>query len=186
MPNDDEIFSQFSLEDACSVASTEAPLSPEEAKIYDLGLIGLMMRYIYLGSGNYAQKTEDLHSIKTILLEHGDLLKMEASIEFITTQLDNQFATQPGFQFNQKVIMSSVKCLFNAKDPDDIEMALSLLCEDFRTISKPKPTQNTPISFSHPVVNDDSPNQCCLCPRLAKFLRLFFHNLTLKEKTFSI
>ena len=171
MPNDyDDTFSQSSsqssLEYASSTASTEAPLSLEEEKIYHLGLIGLISRYIYLGSGDYQQKKEDLQNIKTILLQNVDLLNSEASIEFITTKLCDQFVNQPGFKFNRKVIMSSVKYLFEIEEID-IKMSLSFLFEDFRTISKPEPAQKTPLFFPPSVPNgDDSPNQCCLFPKL--------------------
>ena len=62
MPNDDlydtfsQSSSQSSLEYASSTAITEAPLSEEEKKIAHL--IELISRYIYLGSGDYQQKTE--------------------------------------------------------------------------------------------------------------------------------
>ena len=188
MPNDyDDTFSQSSsqssLEYASSTASTEASLSLEEEKIYHLGLIGLISRYIYLGSGDYQQKEEDLQSIKTILLQNVDLLNSEASIEFITTELCDQFVSQPGFKFNRKVIMSSVKYLFETEEID-IEMSLSFLFEDFRTISKPEPAQKTPLFFPPSVPNgDDSPNQCCLFPKL---FESFLGKSISEEETFFI
>lgn len=84
MRNDDTFSrssSQSSLESAGSMASTEAPLSPQEEKINSLGLIGFISRYIYLGSADYQQKTEDLQKIKTILLDKKDLLREQESIE---------------------------------------------------------------------------------------------------------
>ena len=194
MTNDNEDnFSQYSLEYANSTASTEAPLSEEEKKIAHL--IELISRYIYLGSDDYEQKTEDLQNIKTILLQNVDLLNSEASIEFITTKLCDQFANQPGFKFNRKVIMSSVKYLFEIEEIDiemsffeieeiDIEMSLSFLFEDFRTISKPEPAQKTPLFFPPSVPNgNDSPNQCCLFPKL---FESFLGKSIPKEETFFI
>ena len=187
MPNDDlydtfsQSSSQSSLEYASSTASTEAPLSEEEKKIAHL--IELISRYIYLGSDDYEQKTEDLQNIKTILLQNVDLLNSEASIEFITTKLCDQFVNQPGFKFNRKVIMSSVKYLFEIEEID-IEMSLSFLFEDFRTISKPEPAQKTPLFFPPSVPNgNDSPNQCCLFPKL---FESFLGKSIPKEETFFI
>ena len=181
MTNDNEDnFSQYSLESARSTPSTEAPLSPEEEKKI-AHLIELISRYIYLGSGDYQQKKEDLQNIKTILLQNVDLLNSEASIEFITTKLCDQFVNQPGFKFNRKVIMSSVKYLFEIEEID-IEMSLSFLFEDFRTISKPEPAQKTPLFFPPSVPNgDDSPNQCCLFPKL---FESFLGKSIPKEETF--
>ena len=191
MPDNDpfsDVSSQSFLEYARSKASRNDTLSSEEKKIDSLYLIGLMMRYIYVGSDDYQQKTEDLQKIKTILLDNGNLLKKEASIEFVTTKLGNHFKTKPGFQFNREVIMSNVRSLFNMEEQNNIEIPLNLLYKDFRTMNKSQSTQKTHISFPSSVPNDDSPSQLCFFPESSvRSLQLIkSEEKTFEEETFFI
>lgn len=172
--------SQSSLESAGSMASTEAPLSLQEEKINSLGLIGLISRYIYLGSDDYQQKEEDLRNIKTILSQNVDLLNRESSIEFITTKLCDHF--KAFCKFDADGVKSNLTILFQfseLSEKDSIEQRLTNI-SGYARFGEPNgtpdfiniPTQSLPKNILPPVVAEKdvviedesaSPNPQCCC-----------------------
>jgi hypothetical protein len=179
MTNDyDDTFSQSSsqssLEYPSSAASTETPLSLEEEILNDFSYC--LRRYIYLGSADYQQKTEDLQNIKTILSQNVDLLNSEASIEFITKALQEQFFGS--YKFNKDSVKSNLNILFSDVKGENIEEVLTSLSDAVKYgDSYTVPSANIPksssqiklfssiISKENVVIEDESasPNPQCCC-----------------------